>query len=178
MKKRHFELIVLLLFMAGGIVLLRDALPKNVLNAAFTGEVIRPYDVPIAVIAIIMLLCFVLLVGNIISAIRERKAKTADTAVDTPAREADGEAAQAKAQEKVNKRKEYLTLALIIGFVIAWKYLGFYIATPIFVFLDTLILPEKRSVKFALLSAVATTVVCYVVFTLLFQIRFPFPLFK
>lgn len=172
MKKRTYELIVIVLFLILCGVFLSEGLVKNVLPAAFVGEYTKPYDVPNVVLIVIAALSIGLLIKNIIGIVREKKSDTA-VAEGGPADDA------AAAKQRSDRLKARLTLLFIILFIIAWRFLGFYIAAPIFVFVECMILPEKekRSVVKSLICAAATTGMCYVVFTLLFQIRFPSPLF-
>ena len=168
MKKRTYELIVILLFLAFCGVMLSEGLTKNVLPTAFVSEFTKPYDFPNVALIVIAVLCLFLLVKTIIGMSKDKK-----QAAETPDKRTEEE----KAVAKTNLMKSRITLGLIIVYVILWKFLGFFIATPIFVFAECMVLPEKRVWWKALACAGATTVACYLVFTLLFQIHFPNPLF-
>ena len=169
MKKKTYELIVILLFLAFCGVMLSEGLTKNILPPIFVSEFVKPYDFPNVALIVIAVLCVFLLIKTIVDITKEKKQASAVKAPEKTEEE--------KAIEKTNLLKSRLTLGLIIVYVILWKFLGFFIATPLFVFAECMILPKKRSWWKALLCAAATTIICYVVFTLLFKIRFPNPLF-
>lgn len=168
MKKSTYERIVLILFLVIGTVMLQESLTKNVLSKAFTNEYSKPYDIPLAVILIAMILCLFLLVQNFCKAAKERKLAAANTqtAEVDPA---------AVAEENLKRKKVGAMMAMIIAYVPALYYLGFNISTGIFVFVCCLFLPEKRSIGKSALTTIGTLIGCYLVFNLLFGVKFPSP---
>jgi putative tricarboxylic transport membrane protein len=72
-----------------------------------------------------------------------------------------------------SRMRTLLTIVLLIGYALAFGYLGVILSTLLFVFLFTRLFGEKKNLKVEIIIAVGVTAVIYLVFSVFLGISLP-----
>lgn len=180
MRKKDFELIVLIILVAIGSVFLWFSVTSNI-PAIYNKEYIKPYSIPNIVILMLLVGCLVLLFFNLLGRRKEEINTSNQPEINDISKDKSdsklymGESLQSKVLTFAlsDKNKILLTSLMIAIYVFSWPFLGFLLSSFIFVFVLSLILPKRKSVLLALFNALGTVVICYVFFIKLFSINLP-----
>ena len=70
-------------------------------------------------------------------------------------------------------KRIWISCALIIMYALAWNYLSFLISTFLYFVVQAKVIDKSRKIKQCILVAFCATVAIYLVFSLVFNIRFP-----
>lgn len=170
MKKTNYELFILIFLLIFAAIFMYDGLTSPI-PKVYADEAVSPYGIPIAIIGLLMFLCSALLIKNIVERLKVKKMNAAK--IESAPIEIDKDTMEKRASEKKKNMKITVSIVMIIAYVLSWELIGFLLATMLFVVAQTMILPEKPSIKMSLLVAVITTGSCQLVFHNLFRIQFP-----
>ncbi|MPN62520.1 hypothetical protein SDC9_210269 [bioreactor metagenome] len=127
-------------------------------SPSYTFEGVASMEFPAAIFILMLVLCAVKLVGNIVVMVKEK--------------------GPAQASIERIPLQIWLSLALIVGYAFLWHLIGFALSTLMFVTLESKILRPKTPWLKAGMVGLGTTVLMIFVFTYLFNVDFPEPLYE
>lgn len=131
------------------------------------------YTFPISAYAVMTALCVALLVRNLMMA---AKAKKMEAALSVKEKEALPEEEKALFTFEKTDKRVWITIAMIIGYMLAWKLVGFSLATLVFIFFEAKILNKESKWLICAIVALGAVVVIYLLFVEVFSIALYDPL--
>lgn len=153
-SRKLYENIILVAFLAFFSYLLYVAET----SPSYTFEGVASMEFPAAIFILMLVLCAVKLVGNIVVMVKEKGV---------------GQASMERIPLQI-----WLSLAMIVAYSFLWHLIGFALSTFAFVTLESKLLRPKTPWIKAVLVGIGTTIVMVVVFTYLFNVDFPEPLYE